>query len=388
MPRDWDSEDEPLTPYERGQAHGYQGSEPDEYFRQYPDYMEGHAAGEKAYGATGRTREGDAQDWQDFINGTYKGGSRHQASRHTAIQQDGMQCLYCGAVDPDSEDQCESVNGGRHTLISYTDKQGQGQGQGKGPTENNYKDDTHDPADDDQLKASASFRRQGRWAAAWGQTSEGRIGPRSRIHAVDPFTPDRTACGRPHGGLIEPEMAFGGEIVGHDHPFACAQCSKRLRAKTAHGLMPDESTRVKHCPACGAGDVWGGSSGDVHCDSCGMTFTVQAQPEYPQMPQNLNGMPLDINGDMDPAGGPGAPGDEEDLPPGEDDEEGSPEDEEDQGKDQESSAPPFPPKQSSFYMTHQGNVVDRDNLINYLAIRHAYDPNAMIKAVRARNTAR
>jgi hypothetical protein len=39
-------------------------------------------------------------------------------------------------------------------------------------------------------------------------------------------------------------------------------------------------------------------------------------------------------------------------------------------------------------MTHEGNVVDRDNLINYLAIRHSPNPKAMIKAVKEYNAAR
>jgi ribosomal protein S27AE len=310
---------------------------------------------------------------------------------------------------------------------------------------------------------------------------------------VDPDNPDRTACGRSHTGVID-GMVFGGEIVGHDHPFACSGCRAKLKGKTsaihqAHGLDPNDDTRVRHCPSCGAGDVWGGSSGDVHCDSCGMTFTVQAQPEYPQMPQNLQGMPLDINGDLDPtamgdqgggvpfgddsqgdvdgqAGGgfpPGQEGDDEDE---DEEEEGSPEDEEDQGKNGSSFPPktsgvgdwvrekvdpnfhhhylesrydihhiphsheegdeehdhglegmdrdvfsnpsysrthqwpqrkPFwdpgrhqhtSSKSSRFYLSHQGGVMDKENLVNYLAIRHAPNRQAMIRAVKEYNTAR
>jgi hypothetical protein len=151
-----------------------------------------------------------------------------------AIDKSGMQCIYCGAVEPDSEDICPNT-GGRHTMMSFTDKQGQGQGQDKGPTENNYKDDTHDPTDDNQLKASAA--KIGRWVAAWGNSSEGRIGPRTRIHAVDSENPDVTACGKTHAGVIDSGMVFGGEIVGHD-----------LHGPGPARVLPDASEPPGHAP--------------------------------------------------------------------------------------------------------------------------------------------
>ena len=145
---------------------------------------------------------------------------------------------------------------------------------------------------------------------------------------------------------------------------------------------------------CGSGNVWGRSDGSISCEFCGFVFSVQAQPEYPQMAQNMEGTPLDpgTGAPIPSAGGSaGGGGMLEDAPMDEEEDdddvdEGSPEDEENQGK--ESGLPFQSSRRIAFLLTHEGNVLPTDDAINYLAIRHAADKAKMAKAVKVFNQGR
>lgn len=141
---------------------------------------------------------------------------------------------------------------------------------------------------------------------------------------------------------------------------------------------------------CGSGSIWGRSDGSISCDFCGTVFSVQIQPSYPQMAQNIDGSDLDpTTGEVLPETGEqsGMLGDNEDV---DEDapEEGSPEDEEDQGKESG-----FPQRTSrkgppSVVFTDKGSVLPIDDMINYLAFRHSSDRALTAQAVRKFNESR
>ena len=222
----------------------------------------------------------------------------------------------------------------------------------------------------------------------------------NRAHNRGLVEPNRILCGR----CNKPHRDYNPSLPNHAQMPSREELSYKgpvLGArKTAHGFESSDEVTCRHCPFCGSGNVWGKSDGNIHCEFCGKDFTIQVQPEYPQMAQNMDGTPLDpetgapIPGAGGPPGGGGmledAPGADEEGGP----DEGSPEDEEDQGKvsgdeadDEEEDGDNPMPFQSSlrFYITHEGRVLSRDDLINYLAIRHASDKAQIASAVKAYN---
>lgn len=255
------------------------------------------------------------------------------------MQPDGInKCIYCGAKNPDSESTCPTW-GGNHTLVAASDKEVQGQGPGE------YAGPSDHPAESGYTPENQNWKNY-------------------------------------------------------------KKKSNQVRAYRvlAHGFQPGDDAVIRHCPLCGSGDIWGKSDGNTHCEFCGKDFTVQLQPEYPQMAQNIDGAPMDIDGNVTPGDNPVG------QPPGEPlqgmdaqsgaqsgDEEGSPADEEDQGKvsgdpdiEQQNSGGTNSggtnPFTSSLLLTKEGNVLSREHMVDYLAIRHASNRERILAQLRERNT--
>jgi hypothetical protein len=163
----------------------------------------------------------------------------------------------------------------------------------------------------------------------------------------------------------------------------------------AHDATENEA--IRHCPFCGGGKIIGRADGTVECEFCHHYFTVQVQPQYPNFPQTVNGMPQDIPGmpgqveqpGMDAGAAPGG------LPPGQDGNgtgdappwaqdggQGYPDDatEEKEGDEEDDGPPPFA-KQSSF-RTATGALLTEEDYSRHLAIRLARDRDAMIASIR------
>lgn len=135
------------------------------------------------------------------------------------------------------------------------------------------------------------------------------------------------------------------------------------RRKHAHDSGDGET--LYHCPFCGAGQLVGNADGTAQCQFCNTTFTVQVQPNQPEMPQTVDGEPYPIP-DM-----PGTPGGgESGLPPPPVEEETpvTPKEEEQQ-----------PPQ----FATSSGHRLSEDDYIAHLALRHARNREATLKAIRA-----
>lgn len=193
--------------------------------------------------------------------------------------------------------------------------------------------------------------------------------------------------------------------IGYDEAI---QVIKRLRVPTNEFDVVGSLQRVAHdsgdgvtiyhCPFCGGGQVVGRSDGSTECGFCDTTFTVQVQPTMPQMPQTVDGVPVNppsIAGDPTspdamsgqpsilngaPAEGEasgeasvlnGAPvGGEAGAAPG----------------DGEPSV--LNNKTSSYYITHSGVALGHDAYLRHLAIAHAKDRNSVLRQVRASNRSR
>jgi hypothetical protein len=174
--------------------------------------------------------------------------------------------------------------------------------------------------------------------------------------------------------------------------------------KEAHGFAQTDT--VKHCPFCGSGDVWGGSDGTITCEFDGATFQVSVEPQFPSAPGNMNGVPLNIEGEPDAMGQADAeeawtvpegvsPSSGEDLEPGEeetdeDEEEGGgppwakdeDEDNEDEGPAQDEGAGGGVPWKSGSYRTFAGDLLPEDLYLRHLAIRHAEEPQRFLASLR------
>lgn len=170
----------------------------------------------------------------------------------------------------------------------------------------------------------------------------------------------------------------------------------------AHDATENEA--IRHCPFCGGGKIIGRADGTVECEFCHHYFTVQVQPQYPNFPQTVNGMPQDIPGmpgqveqpSVDGGGGGFPPGDDEDAgddaPPwAQDGGQDYPDDaaaakEGDQAPpgdtdDDDDQPPPFA-KKSSVFRTATGALLWEDDYVRHLAIRLAPDRAAMIARIR------
>jgi hypothetical protein len=179
-------------------------------------------------------------------------------------------------------------------------------------------------------------------------------------------------------------------------------------SRLGHGFAQTDT--VKHCPFCGSGDVWGGSDGTITCEFDGATFQVSVEPEYPSAPGNMDGMPLNIDGEPDPMGQADSedamavpegmsPSSGEELGMGDDEggddeggegggppwlDQGDDEDEDDDDEDEEDQGPPgnLPPRKSS-YRTYMGDDLSEDQYLKHLAIRHAEEPRLFLASLRS-----
>lgn len=75
----------------------------------------------------------------------------------------------------------------------------------------------------------------------------------------------------------------------------------RLR-RVAHDS--GDGMTIYHCPFCGSGNVTARSDGGAQCGFCKTSFTIQVQPSHSDIPQTVNGNPMDLE-EMpgEPAGG-------------------------------------------------------------------------------------
>lgn len=164
--------------------------------------------------------------------------------------------------------------------------------------------------------------------------------------------------------------------------------SSMLR-KLSHDATEDQA--IRHCPFCGGGKIIGRADGTVECEFCHNYFTVQTQPQYPNFPQTVNGLPQDIPGMPgqveSPGGGVGMgglpPGEEDPnamgggFPPGAEGEEEAPE----EGEEDEGGEEP-PPFAKSSFRTATGALLPEEDYARHLAIRLAPDRDAMIARIR------
>jgi hypothetical protein len=155
--------------------------------------------------------------------------------------------------------------------------------------------------------------------------------------------------------------------------------------KVAHGNM--DGVTVFHCPFCGSGQVVN-SGTSIECGFCHSAFTVLVQPQFPMMPQTVDGQPYTPgqqpgNAPTTPAPAAGEDPDDEGSFGGDQLSEKLPTDDatddaaggDDSGnpfaKKDDSDKPPAP-KESALkgaYITEEGVVLSEDEYIAHLAIK-------------------
>ena len=155
--------------------------------------------------------------------------------------------------------------------------------------------------------------------------------------------------------------------------------------KTAHGNM--DGVTVFHCPFCGSGQVVN-SGTSIECTFCHSSFTVLVQPQFPMMPQTVDGQPYTPGQQPGndpttpaPAAAPGGEDDEgsfggdqlsEKLP---DDSSGDAAGGDDSGnpfaKKDDSDKPPAPKESAvhAAYITEEGVVLSESAYMAHLAIK-------------------
>lgn len=169
------------------------------------------------------------------------------------------------------------------------------------------------------------------------------------------------------------------------------------RVPETESFVLEDGIHTFQCPFCGGGKIIGRADGSVECEFCHNFFTVQVQPQYPNFPQTIDGVPQQIPGMPGQVESPGAapPMDEGGFPPGDEGEdtgdappwaqeasEGAT-DETSEGEEEtgdESEPPPFAKKS---FRTVAGHMLQEDDYVRHLAIRLAPDRDAMISRVRA-----
>lgn len=142
--------------------------------------------------------------------------------------------------------------------------------------------------------------------------------------------------------------------------------------KVAHDSGDGET--IYHCPFCGSGQVTGRSDGTAICGFCTMAFTVQVQPEYPSMPQTVNGQPVN---DPSMPGDPTQRQDEVDVV-------GDP-DEGQENPFENNSQEGAPPKDNPFtsgLRTARGVRVDEDDYLAHLALQVTPDRQRTLTEIR------
>ncbi len=152
--------------------------------------------------------------------------------------------------------------------------------------------------------------------------------------------------------------------------------------KQAHDAT--ENQDVRHCPFDGSGKIIGRADGSIECEFGGHYFTVQVQPQYPNFPQTMNGMPISIPGmpgQVETPSGVGPAG--QDL--GQGSQEGVPSDldeGDDQTEDTEDTQAEPPPFAKASFKTMTGARLGADDYVRHLAIHLATDRGAMIERIR------
>lgn len=169
------------------------------------------------------------------------------------------------------------------------------------------------------------------------------------------------------------------------------------RVPETESFVLEDNIHTFQCPFCGGGKIIGRADGSVECEFCHNFFTVQIQPQYPNFPQTINGVPQQIPGMPGQVETPGAaPGmDAGGFPPGDEGEdagggppwaqeaaEGATEETSEGEEDTGDEGPPPFAKKSSF-RTVTGALLEEDDYVRHLAIRLAPDRDAMIASIRA-----
>jgi hypothetical protein len=150
----------------------------------------------------------------------------------------------------------------------------------------------------------------------------------------------------------------------------------------AHDSGDNET--VYHCPFCGSGAVMGRSDGSAECEFCSNVFTVQVQPRHPNMPQTINGQPMQQPGMGAPHPPPWAeqPGTQY-APPDDSmayDEVTSAEQQQDLDQEQ---IPDFLRMSTRFYPTPDGVALTEEQFIKRTALQFADDPAALAEQMRS-----
>ena len=159
--------------------------------------------------------------------------------------------------------------------------------------------------------------------------------------------------------------------------------------RLAHG--GGDNVTIFHCPMCGSGQVVARSDGTTECEFCDSVFIVQIQPQHPEMPQTINGVPYQIPG-MPAGGDQPKPDNGLDMDPNDPNAQGEPEDDSasfggddladkagDPGEEEDSF-----PKQSMF-ITRDGVALSLESYLKHLAIQTSDDPEATLAEVRQSN---
>lgn len=124
---------------------------------------------------------------------------------------------------------------------------------------------------------------------------------------------------------------------------------------------------VYHCPFCGSGAVFGRSDNTVECDFCQTVFSVQVQPKFPNMPQTINGQPVDGG----QPGGPHTPPWQQDVnytPPA------APDLADQSIMDQTGLDDPQSLEAVGYLITAEGVALPEDKYIRHLAFKHQAAP--------------
>jgi hypothetical protein len=172
-----------------------------------------------------------------------------------------------------------------------------------------------------------------------------------------------------------------------------------LRQVIAHDAT--ENQAIRHCPFCGSGKVLGRGDGSVECEFCHGFFTVQVQPQFPNYPQTIGGVPQQIpgmpgqvetpasGGALPPGQDPNDPNAQGGFPPGQDGGDdagdegdgGNPfakgDDEQDGGGDD--APPPFAKKS---FLTVAGACLAEEDYVRHLALAAAPDRMVMLAHIR------
>jgi len=132
---------------------------------------------------------------------------------------------------------------------------------------------------------------------------------------------------------------------------------------------------LRHCPFCGAGQLTGRSDGTAECGFCDAAFTVQIQPNLPATPQTVNDE-LYMHPEMSE---PGVAEDEMDP------ESNDPVSTELVLTEEESGSSGENPFDDIEKMTFKvdGTTLTSSEYVKHLALKHADNRMAVLRAVRA-----